>query len=71
MRTEGGYGFLIVNEAKPIATYDAEMLVVLTDWYHQTASFEHAGINNYCPLNGVPKVPSNVTVGRDYLLLCI
>ena len=33
-RGNGGYGFLIVNDAPtPLAAYDEERLVVLADWY--------------------------------------
>ena len=48
-RGEGGYGYLIVNENVPIANYDLEGRLLLSDWYHQAADYIETGLLNYGP----------------------
>jgi len=49
MRGEGGYGFIVIEEQVPIATYDEELLVVLADYYDLSYKFLQAGVNNFGP----------------------
>lgn len=67
LRTEGGYGFLIVEDVQPLATYDAELLIVLTEWYHQTAAFEDAGLQQYGPSSST----SGILTENSVTVLCV
>eukprot|EP01035_Chromulina_nebulosa_P020574 gene20574-26680_t len=48
-RGDGGYGFLIAEDVNPIASYNEEILVILSDWYHQSGDYIHAGLEMFGP----------------------
>lgn len=54
-RGEGGYGFFIVEDddstinANNLPSYDEELHIILSDWYHQEANYIEAGLLSYGP----------------------
>lgn len=48
-RGDGGYGMLIVDEVVPIASYNSEMHIILSDYYHQDSDLIQAGLLAYGP----------------------
>ena len=47
VRAEGGYGFLIVKEIKPVPiSYDEELTIILSDWYDTSINTILAGLQN-------------------------
>eukprot|EP01036_Dinobryon_divergens_P022871 gene22871-31172_t len=48
-RGDGGYGMLIVDEETPIAIYDSELEIILSDYYHQDSDLIKAGVLAYGP----------------------
>ena len=53
-RGDGGYGLLIVDEETPIATYDSELEIILSDYYHQDSDLIKAGVLAYGPTASSP-----------------
>ena len=47
MQTEGGYGMFIVEDS--ISDYEAEIPLIVSDWFHQEAHVIEAGLLSYGP----------------------
>ncbi|CAL8136420.1 unnamed protein product [Orchesella dallaii] len=56
--TEGLFGALIVHANKEVYTYDDELTITLSDWYHQTAH-ENEKWHISCTSRGVPPYPNS------------
>jgi len=67
MQSEGGYGLFIVEDS--IGGYDAEIPLIVSDWFHQEAHVIEAGLLSYGPYNIGPPVTGFIWSGIGQSIL--